>query len=392
MASGDPRSSLLRVRHRIAQNLWIAVALCLLLAAAGGFVAYEEYTAPDTTTEQRTTATWTTDSEFTHSATVTRSSRAFAAGAVLHNRSVYLSSVSPELTGEHRFRHRGDVERATATTNVTLVKRSVTGTGDEQTELWRVSEPLSATESTLGQNETASTGFRVNVSEQRNETREIERELGGAPGRVEMFVRVTTRVTATVEDRRLNRTRTDRLTIELGQSAYSVSTNETGEREKPIRRETVTVPVEKNATRIYGGTAFAAVWLVAAAGLAYAGRREVLPLAPDVVAAVERARTRDRFDEWISVGRVPEPSARERLVTVDSLEDLVDVAIDSDRRVIEDAEDERFVVIDGQVWYCFEFRDRSVDAEDGMGDDSNGVTDAGDDTNDEPVSALDDET
>lgn len=392
MASGDPRSSLLRVRHRIAQNLWIAVALCLVLAAAGGFVSYEEYTSPDTTVEQRTTATWLTDSEFTHSATVTRSSQAFEAGTVLHNQSVYLTSVTPELTGEHRFRHRGDVEQATASTNVTLIKRSVTGTGDEQTELWRVIEPLNATESTLGQNETASTGFRVNVSEQNNETREIERELGDAPGRVEMFVQVTTRVTATVENRRLNRTRTDRLTIEPGQSAYSVSTNETGERDEPIRRETVTVPVEKNITRIYGGAAFAVLSLGAAAGLAFAGRREMLRLSPDAVAAFDRARKRDGFDEWISVGRVPEPGSRDRLVTVDSLEDLVDVAIDSDRRVIEDTDDDRFVVIDGQVWYCFEFQDRSVDAEDARGDDSNGVTDAGDDTDDEPVSAVDDET
>ena len=40
-------------------------------------------------------------------------------------------------------------------------------------------------------------------------------------------------------------------------------------------------------------------------------------------------------------------------VDVDSLEDLVDVAIDADRRVIEDTATSTYVVFDGDVTYQF---------------------------------------
>lgn len=352
MASDDPRSSVLRVRRRIVQNLWLAVALCLLLAAAGGFVAYEEYTAPDTTTEQRTTATWTTDSEFTHRATIQESTRAFDRGTVLENRSAYLVSVAPELNGRHIFRHEGEAGQATVTTAVELVKRSVEP-GDGGTEFWRVTDTLERTESTLAPGDTAETTFTVNVPRQRNETREIERELGGTPGQIEMYVQVTTRVSTRFEGEQLNRSRTDRLTITPTTSTYGVATNATGEQTEPLRTESVSVPAESNPARIYLGTAFAVLWLGVAAGLVYADRRDLLAVDPELVVAMETARERDRFDEWISTGRVPDPDDTDRVVTVDSLEGLVDVAIDSDRRVIEDTDGGQFVVLDGRTQYVF---------------------------------------
>ena len=353
MDSDDPSSTVLRLRHRIAQNLWLAVVVCLLLAAAGGFVAYDEFTAPDTTTEQRVDATWTTDSEFTHQATVQRSTRAFEAGTVLRNRSAYLTSITPELTGQHVFSHGGDAERATVTTEVDLVKRSV-DPGEGGTEYWRVTDTLTTEEATIAPGESARTAFAVNVSEQRNETRQIERELGGTPGQIELYVRVTTRVTTTFEGEQSNDSRTDRLTIEPGGSSYAVTANATGQREEPLSRSTVTVPVESNPTRIYGGVTFALLCLGLAVGLVYADRRDRLALTPEAVAAMETARVRDRFDEWISVGEVSELDAAGRVVIVDSLEGLVDVAIDSDCRVIEDTTADRFVVLDGETSYVFE--------------------------------------
>ncbi|MBO4248790.1 DUF5305 domain-containing protein [Halomicrobium sp. IBSBa] len=376
MGTGDGSAWVLRSRHLLAQYLAIAVVVCLVLAGAGGFVAYAEYSAPDTTTEQRVTASWTTDSSFAHQATVERSTRAFEAGTVLRNRSAYLFRVTPALAGEHRFRHEGAPEAATVATDVRLVKRSIGGTGDDRTEFWRVTDSLASKETTVAPGESARTSFRVNVSQQRNETRQIERELGGTPGRIELFVRVTTRVTTTVDGEQLERSRTERLTIRPGTATYAVAANTTGRQEEPVRTETVSVPVEKNTARIYGGAAFAAFSLLAAAGLVFADRRDRLAVPPETVAALQTERTRDRFDEWISVGRVPEPDDDERVVTVDSLADLVDVAIDSDRRVIEDGDDGRFVVLVDRVRYCYEPRAPTIDSTDSVADGSNGATDA----------------
>ncbi|WP_018256419.1 DUF5305 domain-containing protein [Halomicrobium katesii] len=390
MGTGDGSASVLRARHLIAQHLAIAVVVCLVLAGAGGFVAYAEYSAPDTTTEQRVTASWTTDSSFAHQATVERSTRAFESGTILRNRSAYLFRVTPALAGEHRFRHEGAPGAATVATDVQLVKRSVGGTGDDRTEFWRVTDSLASAETTIAPGESARTSFRVNVSRQRNETRQIERELGGTPGRIELFVLVTTNVTTIVDGERLERSRTERLTIRPATATYAVAANTTGARDEPISTETVSVPVEQNSARIYGGGAFAALSLLAAAGLVVADRRDRLAVPPETVAAIRTERTRDRFDEWISVGRVPEPADDERVVTVDSLEDLVDVAIDSDRRVIEDGDDGRFVVLVDRVRYCYEPRASTTGSTESVSDGSNGATDSvGEDG---PDSARDDDS
>lgn len=69
-------------------------------------------------------------------------------------------------------------------------------------------------------------------------------------------------------------------------------------------------------------------------------------------AALRETLTRERFDEWISRGRVPKDTGQ-RSVYVDSLEDLVDVAIDSSKRVIRDPERDLYVVVDGDVVYRY---------------------------------------
>jgi hypothetical protein len=63
---------------------------------------------------------------------------------------------------------------------------------------------------------------------------------------------------------------------------------------------------------------------------------------------------RVRYVEWISRGRIPETETYVR-VPVETLLDLVDIAIDSEKRVIHDAEQEIYGVVDGNLMY--EFRD-----------------------------------
>lgn len=350
----DGRSVMvLRVRHRLAENVTLAVVICLLLAFAGGFVAYEESTAPDTRTEQRVVATWSTDGQFTHQATVQRSTRAFDEGAVLQDRAAYLFEITPELNATYVYQHSGDAGSATVSTNATLVKRSVDPSTGSQTEYWRVTDPLADRETTLSPGERVQTSFEIDVTEQRNQSRQIESELGGTPGQVQLYVLVTTQVATTVAGEPRQRTRTGRLELEPIGSTYAVTANTTGERTEEVT-EAASVPIESNPLRIYGGALFGLLWLGIAAGTVRADRRGQLALPAADAAAIDARRTRDSFDEWISRGTVPVPSEEDALVDVASLEGLVDIAIDSDRRVIEDTETDRFVVIVDRTWYVYE--------------------------------------
>jgi hypothetical protein len=62
----------------------------------------------------------------------------------------------------------------------------------------------------------------------------------------------------------------------------------------------------------------------------------------------EFERARNDFDEWISTARIPDADDRTPVPT-DSLVDLVDIAIDSDRRVLEDG-DQYAVLVDSEIY------------------------------------------
>jgi len=353
MVADDSPPTAIRVRHRLAEHLWIAVLVCLLVAGASGFVAYAEFSQPDTRTEQQTVAMWTTDSEFTHQATVQRSTTAFEAGTVLRNRSQYLTGIAPELSATHVYRHEGDADPANVSTNVTLVKQSVDTTGSGQTEYWRVSETLEESTRTVPPGETVRTTFEMNVTAQRQQARRIDGELGGTPGERQVFFLVTTQVETTVDGETVRDSRTDRLNVQPRGSTYAVSAETAGEQTREITAP-VSVPVESNPLRSVLGSLLAVAFLGAAAALVWADRGDSLGLPEETVAAIRLAATREEFDEWISVGTVPASTDDERLVAIDSLEDLVDVAIDSNRRVVEDRDSGQFVVVDDGTRYVFE--------------------------------------
>jgi hypothetical protein len=86
-----------------------------------------------------------------------------------------------------------------------------------------------------------------------------------------------------------------------------------------------------------------------------------------IITERERARyeietTRDDFEEWFSSFEIPESGDR-TVVPAETLADLVDVAIDSDRRVLEDGN--QYAVIVDDLMYTYsapETTDGSTDS------------------------------
>lgn len=69
----------------------------------------------------------------------------------------------------------------------------------------------------------------------------------------------------------------------------------------------------------------------------------------------EKLRTdlaRSEYSEWISRGEVPTRGEKE-YVSIDSLEDLVDIAIDTNRRVIYDGSIDTYAVVEGDLMYFY---------------------------------------
>jgi hypothetical protein len=92
--------------------------------------------------------------------------------------------------------------------------------------------------------------------------------------------------------------------------------------------------------------AVAILCLLGAVGMAIGQARS-----PDV-AELESKLFMARYDEWISNGEFP-TNIEKQYIYIDSLEDLVDLAIDSSKRVIYDSDLEAYSVMDGDLVYYY---------------------------------------
>lgn len=348
-------------RAVLAKYLPLVLVVFLLVAAGGGYLAYDAQTAPDTRTETRPAGSWTVESGFDHGAEVVNGTSVFPAGTQLENRSLYFTRLTPTLDGEYVVTHRGSVENASGTIELRLVTEAIdeSDTGGQgqgsPTVYWRETDPL-AIEDVEGLAPGAShrVAFEVNTTAVSERIAEIESELGASPGTTRVSVVARTDLEAEVAGERFVDGRTDRLDIEPGSQTYDVERDVSPAGTYDASR-TVEVPVEPSPLRLYGGPILIVIGLAGAALTGIAMYRESVSVRDHERAKLEYARTRSDLDKWISTGTVPGNDDERTVVELDSLRDLVNVAIDSDRRVIErpDAHP-RFVALDDDVRYVFD--------------------------------------
>ncbi len=90
--------------------------------------------------------------------------------------------------------------------------------------------------------------------------------------------------------------------------------------------------------------------LVGVGALAAAGAVVALRRREEDVDELETALAHSRYEEWISEGEFPTQTDK-KFVHINSLEDLVDVAIDSNKRVLHDPSIDAYAVADGDLIY-----------------------------------------
>ena len=73
----------------------------------------------------------------------------------------------------------------------------------------------------------------------------------------------------------------------------------------------------------------------------------------------ESGRGKDKFEEWISRGEMPSLESKEK-IRIYSLEDLVDLAVDLENRVIYDEKKSTYYVLQGEILYVYEEQSESA--------------------------------
>ncbi|TYL40709.1 hypothetical protein CV102_01740 [Natronococcus pandeyae] len=355
--------TLLRLRAALDEWFVVVIVALLTLSLVGGWAAYGSVAAPDDEVEQQTVEVWSSTAGFDHGATVQEENEVFPAGSELSDRSVYFTEVSPELDATFRYGYDAPDGDVAVGVEAERVIRSV---DDEDVEHWSVNETIAESDTRgLEPGEEHTTSFSVDVPETANESERIEDSLGGSAGSVETVVVVHVTVEGTIDGEPVDRVETYELALEPGGSTYAVDAP-TAEQRTEERTEEVAAASTSGFLGSVAPVLLTLASICALGALVIARQNGTLAPSETELERVRERYEREEFDDWISRGSLPDDVRDRARIEVATLEDLVDVAIDCDRRVLEDERAGEYYVVDGESLYVYvpdalEAADGSVD-------------------------------
>ncbi|WP_136716509.1 DUF5305 family protein [Halorientalis salina] len=342
---------ILRVRYVCGRyGRGIIAVLVVISAVAFAGVAAGVTAPPDTRQETVQGDQQTVTTTLTTQATVTGETPLYASDSTLTDMPVYLPSATPNLT----FIATTDVPSVeTAVTQQVVLELTATRNG---AVFWRNQTTLAAETQQVTEGE-ARTSVTLDVWRL---ARERLAEIDAATGDVGQ-VQARVHVDATY-DTGSHTGRTNASTpLTITDRAYELDTPQT-DQQRHATAVTQTVPVS-GATVVVPGTGLS----VPGNTVGYAGIG-VVAIVGAISVLLTRRQIGDfeafqhhyegvRYAEWISRGKIPDTGSYVR-VPIETLLDLVDIAIDSEKRVIHDNSREVYAVVDDNIMY--EFRDEDT--------------------------------
>ena len=328
----NPRLDLLLAKR----GRGIAIALVaigvLALVASGWAVANPSTSTSPQHAEERVS------SDVETSAVVVENGTLWNEGQRLENSGVYMLNATPELTirPETRFANEtasAPIDDADVSHELTL-RLEATREGEA---FWNETETL-IDDSPSVEDGVATSTVTIDVESYRERQREIEREIAGV-GSVDIHLEFRSTYD-TGANQGVQETAT---TLEVTDDAYWLGESLSATDEHSHQTGTTETTESRNLGLIAGLSVLGTLSL---AGAAVVARRS-----PIDEEAARRAVHEQRYAEWISRGSIP-MWIGDYHVSLDTLEDVVDVAIDTNERVVHDTQRGLFAVVnDGVVYY-----------------------------------------
>lgn len=337
----------LRVRALLDAYFPILLGAAILLALLLGFWTFQVYAVEDVQTEQRTVTQWSESTEFSHSALIVNESVPFEQGEVVENRPIYYTTISDDLNVTYQYEHTADAE-LDVSADVRLRFRSTDG----EEIFWEVDEPRASQgpESVSADgNHTVETS--VNIATIQNTIAEIEEQLG-TEGSVEIAVIAATTVEGSVDGETVSQTHESLMTLAVSQTSFRVTETETID-EDHTTTDTVEIPDEASLFEMLVSLFAFSGSLTVVGALAFVRYRGYIALSEEEAELLEIYQQEQEFSEWITSGTFPSERDYEATILVDDLEGLVDVAIDTNKRVIKDEQLGVSTVLDNDYAYIY---------------------------------------
>ncbi len=292
------------------------------------------YANPPTTTVTDQTNEATIESTLHTSALVTEENSLYPQGNRLHDQHIYLLSATPNVTLTLQTTATS-AEPADLAHKIELVTQAT----NDGTVFWERSRVLADRDGTSSDG-SLNSSTRIDINELNDRLDPVASEIG--PG---SSLRVSVRVTTSFETTHHSGTLADTTPLRLSGGSYSIEplTLETTEATQNTRQ--VVLPSRNVFDYLFpAGFGIGALLMAVIVGVYH--RR--LPNRDILAEQVQR----QRYSEWISAGTIPS-SLDCQPVRIEALDDLVSIAIDTNKPVLVDEQHDVFAVIDGNVVYYY---------------------------------------
>ncbi|ELY41893.1 hypothetical protein C496_08861 [Natronorubrum tibetense GA33] len=331
----NPRLDLLFAEYGRLIVIALVIVGALALVATGWAVANPSTTTETQYGEERVS------SDLQTSAVVVQDGPLWNEGDRLENSEVYMLNASPELTleAETELRNESDGTPINGGEVSHELEVRYEATRNDQS-FWNESHTVIDGSPAL-EDGVATSETTVDVESYRDRQQELESELTGV-GDVDMaFVLHVEYDTGTNQG-----TQRESTTFRVTDTAYWLEESVSASDTHTHRTGTLETTESQNLAAIAGLSLLGTLSLAAGA---FVARRS--PIDED---AARRAVHERRYAEWISRGSIP-MWIGDYHVSLDTLEDVVDVAIDTNERVVHDTQRGLFAVVnDGVVYYYSE--------------------------------------
>ncbi|MEZ3169652.1 DUF5305 domain-containing protein [Halorubrum sp. RMP-47] len=279
---------------------------------------------------------------------ITEDSLVFNESERVRNRPVYYVNLSRALEVTYVYEHTAETGSVNITTDVRLQYRGVEG----DTILWQYTEPLARGQDRgISNEENHTVDATVEIDSVFERIRTIEQQLGAA-GTIEIQVVAASSVEGTLGGSPVNETYESTMPMTVNPQTFRVLEGNTVD-ESGQRTETVERAVEPSVVEGIGSIALLLLGAGGAAGLLFASRSGYATISPEEREILEIQQQEQEFSEWITRGTFPSERDYEATILVDDLEGLVDVAIDTNKRVIKDEQLGVSTVLDDEFAYLY---------------------------------------
>lgn len=341
---------IIRAKQLVSSWLIAIVIVLVLTSSVAAAAAYHTHTNPPIEREEVIVAAWSEETTLSHQARVTEPNLVFEQDQTLLNRPVYFSRVSPILEGQQDYSYAAsDDGNLTVETVVRVRLRSVSPEGNVY---WQRSDAIDRSRvEGLAPGEIATTTTALNVTDVVNTLEQIEASLGATLGATEIRVVFDTSVSGTVNGENVQTQHADSILVEPSSGSFTVQADE-GVQERYERTETVESKATHGPLLRYGLFGVLFVSLASMTGLVGLNRTGRLTPSKDDLSIIGTSE-RDEAQDWISTVSVPDEALETIVIPVDSLSDLVDIAIDTNERVLKDDDRKAFYVLDNTIHYVY---------------------------------------